>query len=781
MAESIAEYLVGLGFKIDQASFNRFQGGLRDVAVSVAKMAAGVEAAAAGVIAGVRQIASVMDSLYFVAQRTGATAQGIQALGYAFSQMGLTADSAKSAVEGMAAALRASPGLKGLLSSLGVNPNQATEQIVKDFATKTANLPDYIAQQYGAMFGIDQNTLQVLRRGVGQFTAEYEDMAKRMGVSSKEAAESGNAFMTSWRSLTTVFDLLGQKVTQTLGKSLAGDLTRFKNFVLDNSKEISEVIEKFAKVILFAGEVVIRFAVRAKQFFDDLPPGFQSAIKWLAAFLVAWKAFNLAFMATPLGRVAGLLIALGTAIFLLYDDWKAFHTYGKEHALLDWEDIEGKARSLAAAFTDLARELGATAAWEKLKVQAREARDALIELFKELGKRIEETIGWSNIGSGLKVVLVAIEAMFRANADMTLTIFTGMVKAMTDLLKGEFKAAWEEVAKMGWKTLLSAGLPSNMIWKAMPDAWKKELEEQGKKLGLQGSTKPFEDWLKGLFTPSSFTGSPLESKPAIQLITYSQSVAGAVGGAVQRASMPSLPNASTSGTAPRGIRNNNPLNLSVAAGQEGLVGRDEQFGVYGTLQQGIASAAKQLLRYQDVSGLTTIAQIIEKWSPGRAPGNTPEKTASYIASVSQRMGVGPNQQINLHDPAIMRALIAAMGRIEVGREIDQNAIQQAVPGGGVVQGAPGGGGLVNALRGATAAMQNVALLQPQAPRSALYARPAGLDSGAGNGGGKTVNAPQTNTINITGVSDPQRAAVETERAMDRTNALLIRNLRVAAI
>ena len=148
---------------------------------------------------------------------------------------------------------------------------------------------------------------------------------------------------------------------------------------------------------------------------------------------------------------------------------------------------------------------------------------------------------------------------------------------------------------------------------------------------------------------------------------------------------PTLPGGApgASGGDPRGIRNNNPLNLGYVPGQQGAIGTDGRFGVYASMEAGVAQANRQLLLYQDRDHLLTLRQMISKWAP-----NNENNTAAYIASVAGRIGVNPDQQINMRDPATARGVIAAMARVETGREIDAGAIErgvQAVLGGAPVQ------------------------------------------------------------------------------------------------
>lgn len=125
---------------------------------------------------------------------------------------------------------------------------------------------------------------------------------------------------------------------------------------------------------------------------------------------------------------------------------------------------------------------------------------------------------------------------------------------------------------------------------------------------------------------------------------------------------------------PRGLRNNNPLNL-----EGGDTATDGRFGQYPTMEAGVAANAKQLLINQDTHGLTTIAGQIGRWSPTSDPTNASGSTANYIKSVSTEMGMGPNDKLDLHDPGTMGRMVTAMARVENGGKTpDQDAIGRGV-------------------------------------------------------------------------------------------------------
>lgn len=79
-ADTIKDFLVSLGFDIDQAGANKFEAVLKGVTANVLKVGAVVEGAALSIVGFTTQIANGLDKIYWASQRTGASVQGIKAL-----------------------------------------------------------------------------------------------------------------------------------------------------------------------------------------------------------------------------------------------------------------------------------------------------------------------------------------------------------------------------------------------------------------------------------------------------------------------------------------------------------------------------------------------------------------------------------------------------------------------------------------------------------------------------------------------------------------------------
>nr|DAQ93710.1 MAG TPA: tail tape measure [Caudoviricetes sp.] len=346
-ADTIKDFLVSLGFDIDQAGANKFEAVLKGVTANVLKVGAVVEGAALSIVGFTTQIANGLDKIYWASQRTGASVQGIKALGYAASQTGASAESAMSSLEGLAGFMRSNPGAEGFLNRLGVQTRDAsgkmrdTASIITGVGQKLNNMPYYRAKQYAQMLGIDENTLMAMRRGMNGFTADYQSMLQKTGFNADKAAVQSNKFMTSMRGLTSLFGIMRDKIGSNLAGGLAGSLDSLRRRILDNFPKIEDTLTRVIKGVIWLANAFTRMAWRLIQgagsvidWWKRLDDGSKNLLKIFGALLVAWRLLNSAFLKSPIGIITTLILAIG----LLYDDYQTWKEGGK--SLIDWSKWE---------------------------------------------------------------------------------------------------------------------------------------------------------------------------------------------------------------------------------------------------------------------------------------------------------------------------------------------------------------------------------------------------------------------------------------------------------
>ncbi|EAA4400665.1 lytic transglycosylase [Salmonella enterica] len=370
-AETIKDFLVSLGFDIDEAGYEKFESVLAGVTANAIKTGLAVEGAALSVVAFTAKIASGLDNLYWASQRTGATVQGIQSIGYAVSQVGGSVDAARTSLESLSRFVRNNPGAEGFLNRLGVQTRDASGNM-RDMAAiftgvgqKLSSMPYYRANQYAQMLGIDENTLMAMRRGLGGFSGQYSAMAKAIGFNADEAAKSSNRFMTSLREFGAMAGLARDKIGSNLAGGLAGSLDTLRRHILDNFPRIEQILTKAIKGILTLGDIIGRLFFRLIEGTSSLITWWQSLdkqtrelISLFGALTIALRILNSTFWMSPIG----LITALAAGIALLWEDYQTWKEGGQ--SLIDWEkwkpevDVALKmVRDLKATVNDLAKAL----------------------------------------------------------------------------------------------------------------------------------------------------------------------------------------------------------------------------------------------------------------------------------------------------------------------------------------------------------------------------------------------------------------------------------------
>ena len=124
---------------------------------------------------------------------------------------------------------------------------------------------------------------------------------------------------------------------------------------------------------------------------------------------------------------------------------------------------------------------------------------------------------------------------------------------------------------------------------------------------------------------------------------------------------------------PRGIRNNNPLNIRVGCKWVGEVENptDKDFEQFTCMHYGLRAGFILLRRYIERYHLCTITDILSRWAPNRE-----NHTRKYIDYVCDVAGIGALDKISFQDADTMIAIVNAMCYYENGTRVPFNVIQE---------------------------------------------------------------------------------------------------------
>lgn len=122
---------------------------------------------------------------------------------------------------------------------------------------------------------------------------------------------------------------------------------------------------------------------------------------------------------------------------------------------------------------------------------------------------------------------------------------------------------------------------------------------------------------------------------------------------------------------PRGIRNNNPLNIRIGNVWLGEVDSptDPDFEQFKSMVYGVRAGFVLLRRYIRHYHRTTIPQVIAAWAPA-----SENNVTKYVDTVCQLSGIAPDATLDYFNRDQMVALVDAMIYVECGQHINQQHI-----------------------------------------------------------------------------------------------------------
>ena len=123
---------------------------------------------------------------------------------------------------------------------------------------------------------------------------------------------------------------------------------------------------------------------------------------------------------------------------------------------------------------------------------------------------------------------------------------------------------------------------------------------------------------------------------------------------------------------PRGIRNNNPLNIRKGNDWQGErhPQTDREFEEFESMTMGLRAAFKLLKNYMNGfhgkrKACDNIEDIVSKWAP-----EVENATRAYIQFVSDQTGIHPREVISFRNRDTMCAIVRAMAFVECGVCVD---------------------------------------------------------------------------------------------------------------
>jgi hypothetical protein len=254
MADTIREFLVGIGFKVDQSSERQFAAAMEGAVLKANLLAAAIEDMAKTVAGKVGEVAEHFEQLFYQSSRVGSSVAGIQAFEFAFKQLGSSVGGADAALESFGYKLRTQPGFEGWVSRMGVATRDTNGQL-----RETSKIIPELAQHLQAIH--NPALSNVFREALGgisdqgwrtlnnpEFWKQYNTAISSEGAAGidNDAAKKAADFEKQWREVwKRIGDMADGGYTKLLS-ALTEPMEKFNQWLSNNSPQINAAIGKMA-------------------------------------------------------------------------------------------------------------------------------------------------------------------------------------------------------------------------------------------------------------------------------------------------------------------------------------------------------------------------------------------------------------------------------------------------------------------------------------------------------------------------------------------------------
>ena len=417
--ETIKEFMVGLGFQIDEAGLQKFNQGITKSSIAVTAIGTAAVAAAGMLTSFVAGVADKFAAVGDLADRVNTTSEEILRLGYVATLSGSSVQEANASIENLSriageAALGVGRGAAAF-KEFGISAKDQNGNL-KDTSVLLAEVGDKIkdmgrGEQIAVLqkLGIDPTMIGALTSDISGLAAEFDQLYKTAGIDANKAAEQSGEFNDSMDRLVMTFDAIKSAVGLKFMGQIKNGIDTLRKFLVENMPKIINAVTPIINVVLRIAEAFIKIVGRVGSAIgaiigflvkvNDATDGWAGYILAAAA---AWKFLNLSFLATPIG----MILSLAAAIALLVDDFLTWKEGGD--SLIDWS------------------------AWEPAITSAMTAIGALRDL----------------LASAFTVMFAAVDALTK----LLMGDFSGAWNAVGELVNGVigiFTSAWEVIKNLG--------------------------------------------------------------------------------------------------------------------------------------------------------------------------------------------------------------------------------------------------------------------------------------------------------------------------------------------
>lgn len=222
MSDTLKEYLIALGFKVDDASYKKWKASVANSTKEVAGLGAVTVSTATAIALSVEKVAREFEGLYYAQQRTGETVNRLKSYSFAMKQIGIDGGQAAGALDSFTTAQRLNPGIKGFVGLSGGTGRSPVEQMT-NFVERQKKLYGesgyYVAAMNAELAGIPEATFLQIWNNLPKLraaNAEMNRMRTEAGLAGKDFTEKSVEFTNAWDHLLGSLELGKERIASDL-------------------------------------------------------------------------------------------------------------------------------------------------------------------------------------------------------------------------------------------------------------------------------------------------------------------------------------------------------------------------------------------------------------------------------------------------------------------------------------------------------------------------------------------------------------------------------------
>lgn len=249
-AEVLKEFLVRLAYQVDKTSQRSFTSGVADATTKIAGLGLAITGATAALAAYTNRAADAGERLYWLSQRSQTSAKGIEALGFAASQLGSSTEAAYGSIEAFGRFLQSSPGARTMVENY-VGPFKDAEDALLKFSGRYKDTPAYFRNALGQAFGLDYNFIQSLFSG--EFATrlqEQRDRSSKIGVDKDQFAKDATEFKQSWRDFWDGLNLISDRAAGELFAPMRREMEALNGALERNGADIGSGVASIMRTVI---------------------------------------------------------------------------------------------------------------------------------------------------------------------------------------------------------------------------------------------------------------------------------------------------------------------------------------------------------------------------------------------------------------------------------------------------------------------------------------------------------------------------------------------------